>query len=346
MAWAGKLLGGLFGGMLGGPLGLGVGAALGHYLADSRDAERDRRLPLHLVRLEWQQHGFSASGPGVTLVPVWIARDREAVDCEVRVRVGGGTWRSTVTPEHPVEEVHAPSVFVPYARLEDPAEVEVRVRDGEGNEEAAAFRVPLPSPVRRLGQAGPARVVMAAVAAARAGGRALDEGAVAFIHDRFVEGLALDEAGEAWFDAWVDVLAEVEEARLSPVKVAERIRRHLEGPGPDAVLTLLMHGCRGAWPGEAGERWVDRFAAALGVSPADLSALWAAVDDAPDPVSRIRAAALLGVDADDPPEVVKAAWRRLVREAHPDRARDAAEVEAATRRTAQLNAAYRLLTRG
>lgn len=343
MAWAGKVLGGLFGGMLGGPLGAGVGAAVGHYFADSAGADRDRRRSLRLVRMEWQQHAFSASGPGVWLVPVWVVRDRQGQDVGVRVRAGGSSWRAVVVPEHPVEEVAEPRVFVAYAKLEEPAEALVELRAGEGLVEAATFSIPLPTPVRRLGGSGPARVIMAAVAAARAGGRPLDDAAVAFIHDRFVEGLALDEAGERWFDAWVEVLADAELSRLTPGKVAERLSRHLEGQGASGVLKLLMHGCRGAWPGEASEAWVDALAAELGLDEEAVEAAWRAVDDAPDPQSRQRAARVLGVDADAPLEEVKAAWRRLVREAHPDHAHGDDEVEAATRRTARLNAAWRIL---
>lgn len=347
MAWAGKVLGGLFGGMLGGPVGVGVGAALGHYLADSEGAEKARQLPLHLVQLDWQHHGFGPSGPGVRLTPVWIARGLAGVDCAVRVEAGGARHRVVVTPEAPVEECHLPTVLMPYAGLADPLRVEVRLRAPGLAPEEAWFRVPLPSPVRRLGNSGPARAVMAAVACARAGGRAFDEAALAFVHDRFVEGQPLDAAGEAWFAEWVEVLAEADHLRLAPEKVAARLDRHLGADGREPLLVYLMHGCREAWPGPEGERWASELAAALGVAPERVRALWATVDADPEAAAaRREAAALLGVHPDDPVEVIRSAWRRAVRESHPDRARSAPDVAEATARTALLNAAAERLLRG
>ncbi len=48
----------------------------------------------------------------------------------------------------------------------------------------------------------------------------------------------------------------------------------------------------------------------------------------------------LGLPPDASPSAVKAAWRRLAREHHPDLARDRTEERAATRRMARINAAY------
>jgi curved DNA-binding protein CbpA len=50
--------------------------------------------------------------------------------------------------------------------------------------------------------------------------------------------------------------------------------------------------------------------------------------------------AILGVAPGASVAAVKAAWRRLAREHHPDLAADAAERRAATRRMAEINAAY------
>ena len=67
MAWSGKLVGGLIGGMLGGPLGAGIGATMGHVFGDGGRA-------LELLRLDWQQHAFRESGPGLVVTPVFVAR--------------------------------------------------------------------------------------------------------------------------------------------------------------------------------------------------------------------------------------------------------------------------------
>jgi hypothetical protein len=50
--------------------------------------------------------------------------------------------------------------------------------------------------------------------------------------------------------------------------------------------------------------------------------------------------AILGVAPGAGPATIKAAWRRLAREHHPDLAANAAERRAATRRMAEINAAY------
>ena len=55
---------------------------------------------------------------------------------------------------------------------------------------------------------------------------------------------------------------------------------------------------------------------------------------------------VLGVDRDASQATVKAAWRRLAREHHPDLAADAAARRDATRRMAEINAAYQALRSG
>ncbi len=55
---------------------------------------------------------------------------------------------------------------------------------------------------------------------------------------------------------------------------------------------------------------------------------------------------VLGVSRDASQATVKAAWRRLAREHHPDLAADATERRDATRRMAEINAAYQALRSG
>ncbi len=55
---------------------------------------------------------------------------------------------------------------------------------------------------------------------------------------------------------------------------------------------------------------------------------------------------VLGVDRDASQATVKAAWRRLAREHHPDLAADAGARRDATRRMAEINAAYQALRAG
>jgi len=63
-------------------------------------------------------------------------------------------------------------------------------------------------------------------------------------------------------------------------------------------------------------------------------------------VSRRDPHAILGVPVDASPITIKAAWRRLARAHHPDLATDADAQAAATRRMAQINAAYAELSGG
>ncbi len=59
-------------------------------------------------------------------------------------------------------------------------------------------------------------------------------------------------------------------------------------------------------------------------------------------MDRRTAAALLGVDPESPPELVRARYRSLLMQAHPDRSQHADAAE----RTMQLTAAYRVLRAG
>lgn len=166
MAWSGKLVGGLIGGMVGGPVGAGFGATLGHLLAD-----KDRAL--ELVGVEWQHHGFSASGPGMWIQPVWVARGRSGREVTVRLELGDAVRQAIVEPEEDVEECHVPRFFIPYERIGGETTAVVRLRSEGVAKDEAAFDVELPNEVRRMGGSGPARAVMALVACARAGGRPL-----------------------------------------------------------------------------------------------------------------------------------------------------------------------------
>jgi DnaJ-domain-containing protein 1 len=338
VGWSGKVLGGLFGGIVGGPLGMAAGVALGHWVADGAGDEPRRDLPLELVKLEWQHHVFRPVGPGVLLTPTWVARGLDGVDVDVRLRVLGTTWSAVVVPEEDPETCSLPEVFVPYTALpEDHVIVEVRLAAGEASDRAR-YRVPLPTPVRRQGGSGPARVVMALVAAARAGGRTLERDDVRFVRTRFVEAYPLDEAGLAWLKLWMRTLRDADPARLTPEKVAARLARHVDGDQAATVVSWLMHGTRAAWPGAAQERYVDDLAEALGI---DAIPLWAEVDGNPAELTRAGAAAILGVPMSANPDTVRAAWKRLVQETHPDR--NASDEVEATRRTARINAAYGVL---
>jgi hypothetical protein len=328
--WSGKVLGGLVGGLVGGPMGLAAGAALGHYLADGEGAQRARDVAL--VRLEWRHHAFSASGPGVTLTPVWIARRRKGKDVRVRLDAGGRRQTATVAPDADEEEIALPHFFVPYEGFDGNATITL-----EGD--AARFVVPLPSEVRRLGLSGPARLVMALVACARAGGRALEKPDVRFVRETFTGAHPLDDDGLVWLRTWMRTLRDAEPERLAPERVAKRLARHVPAEDVDDVLLWLMRGTRAAWPGAAQEAWIAGLADALGVDAARVAALWRELDAPTSDADRLRALATLGLAPGAGADEVRAAWRRLVMACHPDR--DASED--ATRRTAELNAAYRVL---
>lgn len=329
MAWSGKLVGGLIGGMLGGPLGAGLGVTVGHVLGDG-----GRALELH--RLDWQQHGFGESGPGLVLTAVWTARGLVGVDVRVRVRTGEFAHRSTVTPEEPVEDCALPRVFVPYARLPESEHVEVMLTlaTSAGHQDEARFRLRTPNAVRRLGGSGPARAVMALVGCARAGGRRLTRNDRAFIRDTFVEGLALDEDGLLWLQEWLQELASAGVQRLSADKVARRLGPHLDAEGSARLMGWLWRGVGEAWPGEAQSAWVVALAAALGTQ------VGAAV---PTSDARLEAWATLAVAPGTTGEPLRAAWLQLIQRWHPDRARTPEDVIVCNRRMAELNAAYRLL---
>lgn len=342
MAWSGKLLGGLVGGMVGGPVGMGVGAALGHYLADGEGAARGRELVL--VRLEWRHHAFGPAGPGVLLTPVWLARGHRGRDVRVRLYADVDRFEATVAPEGVEETCALPDFFAPYARFDGRARVTLR---SDRAHDDAEFHVRLPTEVRRLGLSGPARLVMALVACARAGDRPLTRDDVRFVRETFTAAHPLDADGLTWLRTWLRELRDADLERLSPEKVGERLARHLRGP-EDAEETLLwlMRGARSAWPGDAQEDWIAGLGAALGIDDARLAALWDELDAVPAEADRARARAVLGVGPQASDDEIRAAWLRLVRDAHPDRARGPDAAADATRRTAEINGAYRLLRGG
>lgn len=329
MAWSGKLVGGLIGGMLGGPLGAGLGATVGHVLGDG-----GRALELH--RLDWQQHGFGESGPGLVLAPVWTARGLVGVDVKVRVRAGEFSHRSTVTPDDAVEACAMPRVFVPYGRLPQAEHVEVTLslKTSAGHEDEARFRLRTPNAVRRLGGSGPARAVMALVGCARAGGRTFTRNDHAFVRSTFIEGLALDEDGLLWLREWLHELASADAQRLSADKVARRLSPHLDAEGSARLLGWLWRGVGDAWPGDAQSAWVVELAAALGAPVGQAM---------PTADARAEAWATLGVAPGTTGEPLRAAWLQLIQRWHPDRARTPEDVIVCNRRMAEVNAAYRSL---
>ncbi|HNH50410.1 MAG TPA: J domain-containing protein, partial [Myxococcota bacterium] len=197
----------------------------------------------------------------------------------------------------------------------------------------ADFSLELPAGLRRLGSTGQGRMVMALLASARAGGRPLQQEDVRYIRSRCTESWKLDDDGVSWLRSWLKALREVEEDRLSPEKVAERVGLSTELPDQELLLGWLVEGGENHWKSAAARRWVESFAAALG-----LEVPWSGAFVAPRSVAR--AAQILGIPEDSPLEEARLAWRRLVQENHPDRA---ADPELATRRTAQINAAWTLL---
>ena len=368
MAWSGKLLGGVLGGMVGGPVGAGVGAALGHFLADGseRGGSVGGGRPLVLGQLRWRHHGFSEDGPGVHLAPHWRARRLRDTDVHVTIRAAGLRHEGIIVPETDDETVALPTFFVPYARLPDAVDrAEVRVAiaarsararlpgaspDGLWDEDAAAYDLELPSPVRRLGSSGPARVVMALVACARAQNRALTREDIRFVRETFQAAWPLSDAGNTWLRRWLHTLAEAGVARLTPDKVAARLRPHLHLSGaPDArpqgdameVLLWMARGTQMVWPSPATEGWLEDFAAAMGVP--DVTPLWDEVNAESDAGERARALTTLGLGPDATVEEARRAWRDQVRVNHPDHARTPEEATEATARTAALNAAWAVL---
>lgn len=342
MPWSGKVLGGLFGGVVGGPLGAGFGAALGHYFADEAE---ESTSPVRLLRLGWRHHAFGPSGPGVLVTPVWRARGLVGHACTVDVWTDRLREVLEIEPEHPNEECQLPEVLLPYADVDDPLRVSVQVRGGRGVDQDR-FDVPLPSPVRRLGCSGPGRVVMALVAAARAGGRALTREDVRYIRVRVETAHGLDEDGVRWLRRWMRELRDADLGRLTAEKVAARVQPHVDPAGLRRLLGLLTYGARVTWPGEAPVRWVDAFAAALGAPSAVLEEAWAAAVPPGEAGDRRAALEVLGLDGAPTPEAVRAAWRRLARQFHPDRAISPEQAEQWTRKLVRINAAYELLGRG
>jgi DnaJ-domain-containing protein 1 len=342
MAWSGKVLGGVLGGMMGGPLGLGVGAAIGHYLADGEGAERSRELVVS--RLLWRHHAFSPSGPGVRLTPVWRAKHHLGRDVVVRIDAGGLRDAVTVVPEADDEICELPEFLVPYGGFTGP--VRVRLESSRTRSDLADFTIDLPSPVRQLGSSGPARMVMALVGAARAGGRALERDDVRFIRESFTASHPLDDDGVDWLRSWLRELRGAELPRLAPEKVATRLSRHAQGEAVDEVLLWVMRGTRDVWPGAPAQAWVAELGGALGRDAAAIGALWDELDADTDDRTRADARALLGVPPGASVDDIRAAWRALVQVWHPDRAQGDAAVEEATRRVAAINAAWRVLQGG
>ncbi len=313
---------------------------------------------LTVGRLRWIHHGFGPSGPGVHLVTTWRARGLRGAEVDVVLRAGSTRTTTRFRIERDEEIVHAPDVLVPYGRLldtaggrcggwnpppQDPASVEVRVAVlGAGVEDAAAFDVALPNHVRRLGGTGPARVVMALVACARAGGRPLGRPDVRFVREQVADAWALDACGEGWLRAWLHVLADAEPHRLGPAKVAARLAPHLPGD-PRALLRWVARGAREAWPGPAAEDWLGGLAAWLGVPAPVLDGIHEELDAASALRARRAALAELGLSEGASLEEARAAWRALARAHHPDRGGDLAD---ATARMARINAAWDLLRGG
>lgn len=347
VSWSGKALGGLFGALVGGPVGAGVGAAVGHYLGDAARPPQ----PLELTQLRWAHHAFSASGPGVLLTPVWRSRGLQDVDVTVRMDAGSLCQTSVIVPEHAAEDVADPAWLVPYTAFEpgEVAEITVTlraatVRGGREPMDKDRFQIPMPRGVRRLGNSGPGRVVMALVACARAGGRELTADDIDYIRVRFVEGYPLDARGLEWLAAWTQELATAEFSRLAPDAVATRLATHVDAAAAERVLTWLMHGARASWPSEAAERFIAGLARSLGIDDR-LDALWRQVAAEPDPVALARAADVLGFAVGTSPEDAKRAYRALMQRWHPDRARTPEEASVFTERTVRINAAWQVYSR-
>ncbi|MES2640396.1 MAG: J domain-containing protein [Myxococcota bacterium] len=342
MAWTGKVLGGVLGGMMGGPLGVGVGAAIGHYLADGEGAAKGSELVVH--RLRWRHHAFGPSGPGVRVTPVWRARRHLGRDVSVWVDAGRHRSSATVVPDTDDEVCELPECLIPYAGFE--GAVRVRIESVRSRADVADFDVELPSPFRRLGSSGPARVVMALVGAARAGGRTLTREDVRFIRESFTAAYPLDADGLDWLRRWLRELRDADLERLAPEKVAKRLLRHVEGDDVDDVVLWVMRGTRDVWPGAPAQGWVAQLGDALGIDATGIGELWGELDADADEDARADARVLLGVEDDATPEEVRTAWRALVQTWHPDRAQGEAAVAEATRRVADINAAWRILRGG
>jgi DnaJ like chaperone protein len=116
----------------------------------------------------------------------------------------------------------------------------------------------------------------------------------------------------------------------------------VQGPAIDEVLLWLMRATRDVWPGPDAEAWVASFGDALGVDAAGIGRLWAELDAVSGAADLDEARRVLGVAPGATEDEVRAAWRRLVQAWHPDRMQGAEAAEA-TRRMAEINAAYRVL---
>jgi DnaJ-domain-containing protein 1 len=260
----------------------------------------------------------------------------------VAVTLSAGAWSATavVEPEFPSEECHLPELHLPYATLAGAsAAIAVRIEAGDALD-LATFELPLPNPVRRLGSSGPGRVVMAMVAAARAGGRPLDREDIRFVRERFEREHPLSDAGEAWLRAWIQTLRDADPSRLSPEAVARRLAPHVDAGIAQRIVCWLWQGEPRGW----NTAWIRALAVGLGLPPERVEELRSLIgDDAPE--RRREALAMLGLEEGAAPEEIRTAWRRMVRLNHPDRARDEEARLRATRRTSELNAAYDHLSR-
>jgi hypothetical protein len=277
----------------------------------------------------------------VRITPVWRAKRHAGRDCRVRIEAGSHRASAVVVPDTDDEMCELPEFLVPYAAFD--GRVRVRLDSARVGADVADFDVDLPTPVRQLGSSGPARVVMALVASARAGGRPLAKDHVRFIRETFTTAHPLDDDGLTWLRAWLRELRDADLERLTPEKVAPRLMRHVQGPAIDEVLLWLMRGTRDVWPGAAAEVWIARLGDALGVDASAIARLWAELDAVTNAGDLARARQVLGVGADASEEEIRAAWRRLVQAWHPDRVQEPAEAATATRKMAEINAAYRVL---
>lgn len=326
MKWEGKAIGGVLGAAVGGPIGAGVGAVVGHLLAD-RPSEK---LIFH--RIIYEHHHFGPQGPSLKVVPGWEAQGLEGAEVRVRLSSAGQHWEEIVEPEAPKERCEIPVFLVPYMIFEDEdAEVSLRIRLSTKALDPVqqSVKLELPTSLRRQSNAGPARQVMALVAAIRAK-EALQQESVRWIRTQFTAAYALDETGMDWLKGWLKQLRDLDIHRLSAAKVAERVGSSLELGEQERLLIWLV---LSPWTDPI---WIDAFAQGLG-----LEAPWP--ESSALPRTRLGAAALLGLPLDSPLEQIRAAWRAQVSAEHPDRAENS---ERATRITARLNAAWELLRQG
>lgn len=338
MIWTGKVIGGLLGALVGGPVGAGVGVTVGHLVADG-----GRRGGIRIQNLHWIHHAFGPSGPEMRVHPEWCAVGAGGEVARVTVRTCGEALSAEVEMDAEDETVQLPEFSAPYSWYGDDEaahfDVDIRARVAA---DRARFVVPLPSQVKRLGLSGPSRVVMALVGAARAGGAELQTPDRQFILQSFEASYALDAYGRAWLRAWLGMLADAAPSRLAAGKVASRLAPHVaEQPGP--VLTWLWRGAEDAWRDDASVGWIEELGLALGLDEAQIAERRQEVQEGKPGLSRRDALVTLGVREGAEIGEIRAAWVRLARLHHPDRAEGADATAAANRRMARINAAWELL---